>query len=140
MALIISISLIVTLLAPFVAQAAPLPPVLLSPANGTTTTVANYPPQAIPIFQWQAVGGATPYRIQFSNNIGFSPVQFEATTATNSIHTYLRRDILGRDHGTGALESTPPVSVITRSRGSSRGVGVTPRMRRLCYRQRPSAP
>ena len=60
-------------------------PVLTSPANGTTTTVANYPPQAIPAFQWQAVTGATAYRIQFADNIGFSPVQYEATTATNQL-------------------------------------------------------
>ena len=73
MALIISISLIVTLLAPFMALAAPqAAPALLSPANGMTTTVANYPPQALPVFQWQAVSGATSYRIQIANNIGFS--------------------------------------------------------------------
>ena len=81
MALIMSISLIVTLLAPILAQAAPqAAPVLVSPANGTTTTVVNYPPQAIPVLQWQAVAGATRYRIQFASNIGFNPVSFEDTT------------------------------------------------------------
>ncbi|HTP11804.1 MAG TPA: hypothetical protein VMP08_26300, partial [Anaerolineae bacterium] len=76
MAVIMSISLIVTLLAPFVAQAAPPAPVLLSPASGTVATVANFPPQAVPVFQWQPVSGATRYRIEIANNYGFNPVNY----------------------------------------------------------------
>ena len=47
-------------------------PTLVAPANGTTTTVVATPPLAIPEFKWAAVTGATKYRLQISNNIGFA--------------------------------------------------------------------
>ena len=59
-------------------------PVLVNPSNGTTTTVANYPPAAVPHFEWQPVPGVpstATYRIQIDNEIGFSPpIQYDVTT------------------------------------------------------------
>ena len=139
---ILSLALVVALslaIVPFNSQAvrnkpAAFPaPVLSSPANGTTTTVVNYPPQAIPTFRWQAVGGATSYRIQFANNIGFSPVQYEATTATNQyipVSDGVFRD--GTWYWRVRVES-PSVGDYS-SRGSLYGVGATLLMHRLCYR------
>ncbi len=43
-------------------------PVLLAPANGITTTVLNYPPAAVPVFEWAPVTGATQYRIQIDDD------------------------------------------------------------------------
>ncbi len=64
-----------------VAQAldAPTP---LSPLNAATATVANYPPLGIPEFAWQVVPGATQYRLQLSQDVGFSSKQ-EWTTANS---------------------------------------------------------
>ena len=55
-------------------------PVPLSPSNGTITTVLNYPPLGIPEVTWTQVVGATSYRIQFSRDIGFSNIRWNATT------------------------------------------------------------
>lgn len=56
-------------------------PVPLNPPNGTQTTVNNYPPLAIPTFEWSSVAGAIVYRLEIANNIGFSPVHLSVTTA-----------------------------------------------------------
>ncbi len=55
-------------------------PTPLSPPNGAATTVANYPPLGIPDFAWQAVPGATQYRLQISQDANFASKQ-EWTTA-----------------------------------------------------------
>jgi len=54
---------------PALAIDAPTP---LTPTSGTTTTVVNYPPLGIPTLVWSAVPGATQYRLDLANNIGFS--------------------------------------------------------------------
>ena len=55
-------------------------PTLVSPANDLTTTVANYPPLAIPEFKWNAVAGATMYRIQVSTDEAFTNFIVNETT------------------------------------------------------------
>jgi len=60
-------------------------PTLLTPANFSTVTATGAsgtlaaPPVAIPEFTWSAVAGATSYRIQFSQDIGFT-TKIEFTT------------------------------------------------------------
>ncbi|MEM4235172.1 MAG: hypothetical protein QXU75_08495, partial [Candidatus Methanomethylicaceae archaeon] len=61
-------------------------PQLIEPTNGATVTAIAEggstlvaPPVALPEFRWQAVEGATSYRIQFSQDIGFTN-KIEATT------------------------------------------------------------
>lgn len=59
-------------------------PDLLAPADGATITATGSgananPPVALPEFSWTAVSGTTQYRIQFSQQIGFSSF-FEFTT------------------------------------------------------------
>ncbi len=61
-------------------QAAPVPPALISPANGTTADVTNYPPVAIPYFEWSSVPGATAYNLQISSDIAFTTVAVNITT------------------------------------------------------------
>lgn len=48
-------------------------PTLIAPANGTTSSVANYAPLGIPDFRWSAVEGATEYHLQVSSDIAFTP-------------------------------------------------------------------
>jgi hypothetical protein len=76
-----AIILISTLLAPLpstvYAVAAPNP---LSPADGTITTIVNYPPLGVPTVVWQAVADATLYKLQFSSDIGFSTIGLEINT------------------------------------------------------------
>jgi hypothetical protein len=55
-------------------------PNLLAPNNGSTTTVADTPPLAIPEFKWAAVQGATSYRLQVSSDIGFTSTIVNITT------------------------------------------------------------
>ncbi|MBI5933758.1 MAG: DNRLRE domain-containing protein [Chloroflexi bacterium] len=55
-------------------------PVLTAPAEGLVTTVANYPPLGIPEFRWNAVAGATMYRLQVSTNVGFTDIIVNETT------------------------------------------------------------
>jgi hypothetical protein len=73
---------------PAYAAQAPAP---LAPIDNTYVSATGYAepgyadsltaaPLAIPEFSWHAVSGATSYRVQFSQNIGFSPVALEATT------------------------------------------------------------
>ena len=53
---------------------------LITPINPTpnqTATVMNYPPLALPYFQWQPVAGATSYRLQVSSQIGFNTILYE---------------------------------------------------------------
>lgn len=47
-------------------------PTPLTPAYGTIGTVVNFPPLGIPTFTWTAEEGATKYKIQISNDIGFT--------------------------------------------------------------------
>lgn len=61
-------------------------PTLAAPAEGLTTTVANYPPLGIPEFRWNAVSGATMYRIQVSTNVGFTDL-IENETTPNLTYT-----------------------------------------------------
>ena len=55
-------------------------PTPTSPDDGVTTTVANYAPLGIPEFGWTAVQGATNYRLQISQDIGFATT-IDFTTA-----------------------------------------------------------
>jgi hypothetical protein len=58
-----------------------LPPTVLNPPFGETATVLNYPPGAIPYFEWEPVPGALTYRIQIDDQIGFNePVLYNVTT------------------------------------------------------------
>lgn len=43
-------------------------PTLITPASGSTATVLNYPPTAVPVFEWEPVPGATQYRIQIDDD------------------------------------------------------------------------
>lgn len=62
-------------------QAAPaVVPTLISPSDGSTSDINNYPPLGIPDFVWSSVGGATNYRIQFSSDIGFASIAHEIIT------------------------------------------------------------
>lgn len=57
-------------------------PVLLAPAPGITATVQNYPPAAVPLFEWEPVQGATQYRIQIDDDsCAFSePIRYDKAT------------------------------------------------------------
>ena len=78
---VVAIAAIVVLgpASPFTAQAISAP-ILVSPANGITTTVGNYPPAAMPYFTWQPVTGATNYRIQVSSDIAFTILELDVIT------------------------------------------------------------
>jgi hypothetical protein len=56
----------------------------LTPADGTETTVNNYPPLGIPEVTWSAVQGAEKYRVQFSPDIGFSSIPIDVQTPNTS--------------------------------------------------------
>jgi len=58
-------------------------PGLEAPESGLEITVDNYPPLAVPELRWTPVPGATSYRIQLSQEIGFATAQ-EFTTANTS--------------------------------------------------------
>ncbi|HKZ86803.1 MAG TPA: hypothetical protein VJ793_24490 [Anaerolineae bacterium] len=63
------------------APAVPPGPVLVHPSDGTVATVANYPPAAVPYFEWQPVAGAATYRIQIDDDIGFGdPIRYNVPT------------------------------------------------------------
>jgi len=49
------------------------------PYNGHASQLVA-PPLAIPEFSWSVVQGTSNYRIQFSQNINFSPISYEVTT------------------------------------------------------------
>ncbi len=76
-------AIILGLLSPFgatVAQASN-PPTPLYPASGATTTSETDPPLGIPSFAWSAVPGATLYRLQVDNDLGFTqPILLDITT------------------------------------------------------------
>lgn len=59
-------------------------PVLRLPLNGALTTIANFPPLGIPQVSWSPVSGATLYRVQFSQDIGFASIPLNITTANTS--------------------------------------------------------
>lgn len=61
-------------------------PVLISPKNGATTTVENFPPLGIPEFRWEPVSGATQYRLQISGDIAFT-TQIVNITTPNTAYT-----------------------------------------------------
>ena len=61
-------------------------PVLISPADDVTTTVADTPPLGIPEFKWAAVTGAKTYRLQVSSDIAFTSSIVNITT-TNTSYT-----------------------------------------------------
>lgn len=87
---IVLILLVIVFLSPDLIQrvAAQIPaaPILLSPGYGVTTTATGggatlaAPPVALPEFTWQPVEGATSYRIQFSQQIGFNTIPLQVTT------------------------------------------------------------
>ena len=54
------------------------PPALNSPSDGTTTA------DHTPTFTWNAVAGATQYRLQVDDNAGFGNPEVDATTANTS--------------------------------------------------------
>jgi hypothetical protein len=69
------------------AGAIPLPPTPISPqygwlitADALTSSAHAYPPVAVPEFAWSAVGEATMYRMQVSNNIAFTTISLEVST------------------------------------------------------------
>lgn len=67
--------------APFPARAQLPAPQLVSPPNYETTTVSDYPPAAVPLFEWTPVPGATTYRIQIDKEVGFgTPIEYDVTT------------------------------------------------------------
>jgi len=51
------------------------------PTANLEVTVANHPPVAMPYFEWQPVAGATAYRLQISDQIGFNNIQRDVTIA-----------------------------------------------------------
>lgn len=64
-------------------------PVLLSPGNGSTVTGVEAPPLGIPEFAWQAVSGATSYRLQVSSSIsGFDNSTLTPVNITTPNTTY----------------------------------------------------
>ncbi|MBI3733014.1 MAG: hypothetical protein HY259_06090 [Chloroflexi bacterium] len=75
--------------------ATPVPvPSLLSPGNGITATVTNYAPLALPDFSWTPISGTTYYRVQFSQDIGFSSPSIRLNIATpNTQFTPLSADV-----------------------------------------------
>lgn len=77
--LLIAGSLLILSSEPAAVCAQPSAPTPLSPANGTITTVDNYPPLGVPEFRWNPVADATRYRIQFSQDISFAS-KFEIIT------------------------------------------------------------
>ncbi len=90
--LILAAFLLSSLLPPFrpspaLAAASPTP---ISPVNDVVVTATGSngsmaaPPYAIPVFSWSSVSGAKSYRLQVANNIGFSPISLEVTTANTS--------------------------------------------------------
>jgi hypothetical protein len=72
--------------APVRGASAPTP---LSPSDGAIITATGEggsvvaPPQALPIFSWEKVPGATSYRVQFSQDVGFT-TKIEFTTPLNN--------------------------------------------------------
>ena len=55
-------------------------PILIAPTDGSTITVDDSPPLAIPEFKWAAVPGATSYRLQVSGDIAFTTTIVNITT------------------------------------------------------------
>lgn len=53
-------------------------------ADTVTPTAHAYPPVAVPDFSWEAVEGATMYRLQVSNDIGFTNLALNVTTPNTS--------------------------------------------------------
>ena len=62
-------------------------PTPLTPTYGTIGTVDNYPPLGIPTFSWSEVEGATRYKIQICDDIGFSGTNLREFTTDNPFYT-----------------------------------------------------
>ncbi len=73
------ISLILSPLGTFTALAIDAP-ILTAPIDGATVVATDDTPLGIPVFEWEPVAGATKYRFEISNNIGFSTVALFITT------------------------------------------------------------
>lgn len=59
-------------------------PTLVHPNQYETSTVNNYPPSAVPYFEWQPVTDAATYRIQIDNDSAFGvPIQYDVITPNN---------------------------------------------------------
>jgi hypothetical protein len=65
-------------------------PTLISPADGSTTTAdaGSVPPLGIPEFKWDAVPGATWYRLEISRDIGFTSSIVSITTPNTTYTPY----------------------------------------------------
>jgi hypothetical protein len=59
-------------------------PILTAPADSSTTTSVDTPPLGIPEFSWEAVTGATGYRLQVSSDIAFTTTVVNVTTPNTS--------------------------------------------------------
>lgn len=55
-------------------------PTPISPTYGSIITPDEFPPVGIPEVTWAPVDGTTYYRVQFSNDIGFSTISINITT------------------------------------------------------------
>ena len=66
-------------------------PTQIAPADFSYITVDDTPPLGIPEFKWAAVPGATSYKLQISDNIGFSS-PLEVNIITNNT-TYTPTDV-----------------------------------------------
>jgi hypothetical protein len=101
----LSLALILALIASLVLPAFQPPayavdaPVLLTPADMETMTAKAeafgeaHPPVALPTFTWQAIDGATKYRIQIAQDIAFTNIKADVTTPLtryipNSVTTF----------------------------------------------------
>ncbi len=84
-------------------------PTLLSPDNGVTTTPADTPPLGIPELKWAPVTGATSYRLQISNNIGFTTLLVNTTTP-NASYTHPNSFQDGTWYWRVRVEAPAPVS------------------------------
>ncbi len=61
-------------------------PVPLNPPD-QLITVANYPPRAVPYFEWRPISGATRYQIQIAQDIGFTQIRYDTSTANTRFLT-----------------------------------------------------
>lgn len=57
-----------------------LPPALISPLDGATTTGASDPPVGLPALRWAPVEKATRYHVQISASAGFATLLVDSDT------------------------------------------------------------
>jgi hypothetical protein len=88
LALVVALSLAVV---PFDSQASRRPSTFPAPAplnpSDQLITVANYPPRAVPYFEWQPISGAARYQIQIAQDIGFTQIRYDTTTTNTRFLT-----------------------------------------------------